>query len=73
MLFFLNKHLLLLSFVLSRVNNSIPSSTLAEANSNEKHDVMDPMPELTKTSPYVHSGVDSNTFTMDNATCQSRS
>ncbi len=24
------------------------------------------MPELTKTSPYVHSRVDSNTFTMDN-------
>ncbi len=26
----------------------------------------DPMPELTTTSPYVHSRVDSNTFTMGN-------
>jgi hypothetical protein len=39
----------------------------------------DPMPELTITSPYVHSGVDSNTFTMGNPMpdstlilCQSR-
>jgi hypothetical protein len=32
----------------------------------EKHGVWDPMPELTITSPYVHSRVDSNTFTMGN-------
>jgi hypothetical protein len=31
-----------------------------EAESKEKHGVWDPMPELTTTSPYVHS----NTFTM---------
>ncbi len=28
------------------------------------HGVWDPLPELTVTSPYVHSRVDSNTFTM---------
>ncbi len=33
-----------------------------EAEFKEKHSVWDPMPELT--SPYVHSRVDSNTFTM---------
>ncbi len=38
----------------------------AEAESKEKHRVWDPMPELTITSPYVHSRVDSNTFTMGN-------
>ncbi len=37
---------------------------LSEAESKEKHGVWDFMPELTKTSPYVHSRVDSNTFTM---------
>jgi hypothetical protein len=37
-----------------------------EAESKEKHRVWDPMPELTITSPYVHSIVDSNTFTMGN-------
>ncbi len=43
-----------------------------EAESNEKHGVWDPMPELTLTSPYVHSRVDSNTFTMALAPlCQS--
>jgi hypothetical protein len=35
-----------------------------EAESKEKHGVWDPMPELTITSPYVNSRVDSNTFTM---------
>ncbi len=34
----------------------------AEAESKEKYGVRDPMPELTITSPYVHSRVDSNTF-----------
>jgi hypothetical protein len=38
-----------------------------EAESKEKHVVWDPMPELTITSPYVHSRVDSNTFTMANS------
>jgi hypothetical protein len=38
-----------------------------KAESQEKHGVWDPMPELTiTTSPYVHSRVDSNTFTMGN-------
>ncbi len=41
------------------VNNS-------EAESKDKHGVWDPMPELTLTSTYVHSRVDSNTFTMGN-------
>ncbi len=36
-----------------------------EAESKEKLCVWDPMPELTITSPYVHTRVDSNTFTMD--------
>jgi hypothetical protein len=35
-----------------------------EAESKEKHGVWDPMPELTITSSYVHSGVVSSTFTM---------
>jgi hypothetical protein len=37
-----------------------------EAESIEKHGVWDPIPELTITSPYVHSRVDSITFTMGN-------
>jgi hypothetical protein len=37
-----------------------------EAESNEKHGVWGPMPELTIPSPYVHSRVNSNTFTMGN-------
>ncbi len=37
-----------------------------EAESKEKHGVWDPMPELTIASPYVHSRVDSNTFTLGN-------
>ncbi len=37
-----------------------------EAESKEKHGVWDPMPDLTITSPYVHSSVDSNTFNMGN-------
>jgi len=32
----------------------------------KKHGVWDPMPELTITSSYVHSRVDSNTFTITN-------
>jgi hypothetical protein len=32
----------------------------------KKNGVWEPMPELTITSPYVHSIVDSNTFTMGN-------
>ncbi len=55
----------------------ISISTMAE--SKEKHGAWNPMPELTKTSPYVHSRVDSNTFTMGNpipestlTLCQSR-
>ncbi len=35
-----------------------------EAESKEKHDVWDHIPEMNITSPYVHSRVDSNTFTM---------
>jgi hypothetical protein len=42
-----------------------------EAESKEKHGVWDPMPELAITSPYIHSRVESNTFTMGNL-CQSR-
>jgi hypothetical protein len=41
----------------------LPADT-TEAESKEKHVVWDPMPELTITSPYVHSRVDSNTFSM---------
>ncbi len=44
----------------------------AEAESKEKNGVWDPKPELTITSPYVYSRVDSNTFTMDNLIRQSR-
>jgi hypothetical protein len=46
------------------VVSSPPSK--AEAESKEKHGVWDPMLELTITSPYVCSRVDSNTFTMGN-------
>jgi hypothetical protein len=38
----------------------------AEAEAKEKHGVWNSMPELTITSPHVHSRVDSNTFTMGN-------
>jgi hypothetical protein len=37
-----------------------------EAESKEKHGVWDPIPEMTITSPFVHSRVDSNTFFMGN-------
>ncbi len=37
-----------------------------EAEPKEKHVVWDPMPELTITSPFVHSRVEYNTFTMVN-------
>ena len=40
--------------------------TESEAVSKEKHGEWDPMPEFSITSPYVHSKVDSNTFTMGN-------
>ncbi len=38
-----------------------------EAESKEKYGVWDPMQELTIPSPYVHSRVYSNTFTMGNS------
>jgi hypothetical protein len=51
----------------------------AKAESKEKHGVWDPMQELTITSPFVHSTVDSHTFSMGNpmpestlTLCQSR-
>ncbi len=34
--------------------NSFTCCSQTEAESKEKHDVWDPMPQLTKTSPYVH-------------------
>ncbi len=37
-----------------------------ETENKEKHSVWDLMPEMTVTSPYVHSRVDSNTCTMGN-------
>jgi hypothetical protein len=37
-----------------------------EAEFKEKHGVWDPMPDLTLTSPYDDSVVDSDTFTMGN-------
>ncbi len=43
-----------------------PMQKYPEAKSKEKHGVWDLMAELTITSPYVDSGVDSNTFTMGN-------
>ncbi len=43
----------------------------SEAESKEKHSVWDPMPESTTTSPYVHSGVDYNIFTMGNPMSES--
>jgi hypothetical protein len=43
-------------------------STVQRPNPKEKHGVWDSMPELTITSPYVHSRVDSNTFTKGNPT-----
>ncbi len=52
----------------------------ARSRIQRKHGVWDPMPDLTIISPYVHSRVDSNTFTMGNpmpvstlSLCQSRS
>jgi hypothetical protein len=42
---------------------SLHKAFKTEAESKEKHGVWDPMLELTMTSPYVHSRVDSNTFT----------
>ncbi len=69
MLFFLNEHLLLLSFVLNIYRLIIP---LPVPNPTENVVyAWDPMPVSTITSPYVHSRVDSNTFTMGNAMPQS--
>jgi hypothetical protein len=51
-------------FIFSRYNRFILLSPYPEAESKEKHGVWDPMPELIITSPYVHSRVFSNTFTM---------
>ncbi len=55
------------------------SAVSKEAESEEKHVVQDSMPELTITSPYINSSVDSNTFMMGNpisestlTLCQSR-
>ncbi len=39
---------------------------ITEANPKGKHCVWDPTPELTISSPFVHSNVDSNTSTMGN-------
>jgi hypothetical protein len=39
---------------------------IAKAESKEKHGAWSPTPELTITSPYVHSRVDSSTFPMGN-------
>ncbi len=44
--------------------NLCPTIWITEAASKEKHGVWDPMPELTINSPFFHSRVDSNTFTM---------
>jgi hypothetical protein len=44
---------------------SLVVSVLSEAESKEKQGVWDPVPELTITSPYVHSRVDFNTFYHD--------
>ncbi len=55
------------------------AQSASEAESKEKHGVWDPMPEMTITSPYVQSRVDSKTFTIGNpmpkstlTLCQSR-
>jgi hypothetical protein len=53
-------------FLMYRVKYQLLQTLISEAESKEKHGVWDPMPELTITSPYVHSRVDSNTFTMGN-------
>jgi hypothetical protein len=52
---------------------STETGEVTEAESKLKHGVWAPMPELTITSPYVHSPrVDSNTLTMSwAALCQS--
>ncbi len=56
----------LLSFPFFLVNRAIFDLELG-AESKEKHGVWDPiMPELTITTPYIHSRVDSNTLTMGN-------
>jgi hypothetical protein len=56
-------------------NCSIPATfhvrIHTEAESKEKHCVCDLVPELTITFPYVHSRVNSNTFTMGNPMLES--
>ncbi len=49
-----------------------PNDSLARDRIKEKYGVWDPMPELTLTSSYVHSRVNSNTFTMSNPTVYAR-
>jgi hypothetical protein len=48
------------------MDNAAKVDHTVEAESKDKHDVWDPMMELTISSPYVNSRVDSNTFTMGN-------
>jgi hypothetical protein len=48
------------------INWQFGTQLRTEAESKEKHGVWDPIPELTLTSSYVHSRVDSNTFTVGN-------
>jgi hypothetical protein len=54
-----------------RRNKGIEMYKSTKSESKEKHGVWDPMPELTLTLYYVHSRVDSKTFTMGNL-CQHR-
>jgi hypothetical protein len=67
--FYLHSNLQLVSFKKSGAAQELTRpyhDTTSEAESKEKHSVWDPVPELTITSPYVHSRIDSNTFTMGN-------
>jgi hypothetical protein len=54
--------------LVSEVCLVFPNRKSPEAESKEKHGVWDPLPELTITSPFVHSRVDSKTFTMPEST-----
>jgi hypothetical protein len=49
------------------VSHGLYNASTPEAEFKEKHGVRDSMPELTITLPYVHSRVDSDTFTIGNA------
>jgi hypothetical protein len=56
------------NFIFFFISVCLTGSYQAEAESKEKHVVRDPMPELTITTPYVHSRVaDTNTLTMGNS------